>query len=69
MRWQASLLFRLTYFLPPQQFDVGIDTGVLFVFEKVPSGGCPRDEGSGVNFSLVFTNNNVYKCTHKERLV
>lgn len=65
MRWPASLLFQADL-LSPQQLGVGIDTGLLFVFEKVPSGGCPREEGSGVNFSLAFTNNNVHKCTHKE---
>lgn len=68
MRWLASLLFQADL-LYPEQLGVGIDTGVLFIFEKVPSGGCPREEGSGVNFSLAFTNNNVHKCTHKERLV
>lgn len=36
----ASLLFQADL-LSPQQLVVGIDTGVLFVFKKVPRDGVP----------------------------
>lgn len=40
---------------------------MLFVFEKINGGRCPRDEGGSVNFYLAFTNNNVHTCVHRER--